>query len=641
MVVGGEESTPGAGVVDKDSALAAASIPTLLMCLAHLTGDDRWIEAPYLPVRDVSLFHDESGGLPESVQQEVRDAMSTVLDEVADGRRRPAPAPDDDRMVRMMRACVAEEVAPEYAPLMREELGLVDRDVHWNGEPAPRPGFRVLVVGAGFAGICASIKLAALGIPHVVVDKNPDLGGTWFDNDYPSAGVDTPNHFYSYSFAPNPRWRHYFSKRAEIRAYAGEVADRHGVRERTRFGTAVESMTWSESRSQWDVEMSFPGGRLIESYDVVISAVGQLNRPNLAPAKGIESYRGPWFHSAKWDPSVDLTGRRVAVVGTGASAMQFLPTVADTAGHVTVFQRSPQWVRPNADYHRAVDDETLWLMENVPHYGRWYRFGLFWRFGDGLLRTLRRDPEWEHPERSMNRSNDRHRRQLTEYLERELEGRPDLVTKCLPDYPPYGKRILVDNHWYSTIRRPNVDLVTAGVERITATGIVDTDGTEREFDAIILATGFEAGRLLAPIGIRGRSGTPLAEVWGDDDPRAYLGISVPDYPNMFVLVGPNTFVAHGGSIIFQAECAMRHVAGALVRMCEEGIASVEVRRDVHDDYNARVDAEHGQLVWSHPGMRTWYRNAAGRVFSPMPWRFVDYWQMTHDYDPADYVEVPR
>lgn len=611
------------------------------MCLAHITGDDRWLEEPYRPERDVNLFHDETGGLTPSVQAEVREAMAAVLDELESGLRPMPSVPDPDRMVRMMSTCVAEDVSPEYAPLMLEELGLVDRDVHWTTKPAIPSGFRVLVIGAGFAGLCASIKLATLGIPHVVVEKNSDLGGTWFDNDYPDAGVDTPNHFYSYSFAPNPRWRHYFSKRAEIRAYADAVARDHGITDLIRFRTSVESMTWSDTRAEWDVEMTFPGGRLIESYPVVITAVGQLNRPNLAPARGIESYKGPWFHSAKWDSSVNLTGRRVAVVGTGASAMQFLPTVAERAAHVTVYQRSPQWVRPNADYHREVSPETIWLMENVPHYARWYRFGLFWRFGDGLLRTLRRDPEWPHPEKSMNRSNDRHRRQLTDHLESELAGRPDLITKCLPDYPPYGKRILVDNNWYATLRRDNVDLVTSALDHVTATGIVDADGVERQFDAIILATGFEAGRLLAPIEIRGRSGTPLRDVWGDDDPRAHLGISVPDYPNMFVLVGPNTFVAHGGSIIFQAECAMRHVAGALVRMCEEKISAIEVRREVHDEYNARVDAEHADLVWSHPGMRNWYRNSAGRVFSPMPWRFVDYWQMTHDYDPDDYLEERR
>jgi 4-hydroxyacetophenone monooxygenase len=279
----------------------------------------------------------------------------------------------------------------------------------------------------------------------------------------------------------------------------------------------------------------------------------------------------------------------------------------------------------------------MWLLENMPFYAQWYRFGLFWRFGDGLLRTLRRDPEWQFPERSMNRHNDRHREQLTEHLLQELEGRTDLIDKCLPDYPPYGKRILVDNNWYSTLRRDNVHLVTSAVDHVTNTGIIDADGDKHDFDVIILATGFQAGNLLSPIDIRGVSGIPLRDVWGVDDPRAYLGITVPDYPNMFVLVGPNTFVAHGGSIIYQAECEMRYVTDCIRHMVENGISSVEVKQDVHDEYNKRVDAEHDQLVWSHSGLHSWYRNSKGRVFSPMPWRFVDYWQMTHDFNESEYT----
>jgi 4-hydroxyacetophenone monooxygenase len=374
-----------------------------------------------------------------------------------------------------------------------------------------------------------------------------------------------------------------------------------------------------------------------EEFSAVITAVGQLNRPNLAPARGIENFNGDWFHSAHWNHSVDLSGKRVAVIGTGASAMQFMPTLAATAGDVTIFQRSPQWVRPNNDYHRTVSENTMWLLENMPFYAQWYRFGLFWRFGDGLLRTLRRDPQWQFPERSMNRHNDRHREQLTEHLLQELEGRADLIEKCLPGYPPYGKRILVDNNWYSTLRRDNVHLVTSAVDHVTNTGIIDADGDKHDFDVIILATGFQAGNLLSPIDIRGVSGIPLRDVWGVDDPRAYLGITVPDYPNMFVLVGPNTFVAHGGSIIYQAECEMRYVTDCIRHMVENGISSVEVKQDVHDEYNKRVDAEHDQLVWSHSGLHSWYRNSKGRVFSPMPWRFVDYWQMTHDFNESEYT----
>ena len=619
-----------------------ASIPTLLMCLAQITGDDHWLQEPYLPRRDTNLFHDETGGLPSAVQDEVRNAARQVLQDIANNSRSIPHDIDIERFNRMMNVCVAEDVAPEYAPMLLEELGFVNRDVQWSTPSVSPNGFKVLIIGAGFAGICAAIKLQALGIPYVVVEKNSDIGGTWFDNNYPDAGVDTPNHFYSYSFAPNTKWKHYFSKRSDIWQYARDVAEKFNIISYIRFSTEVTTMKWNVESQTWTATITNSAQTKDEEFSAVITAVGQLNRPNLAPARGIENFNGDWFHSAHWNHSVDLSGKRVAVIGTGASAMQFMPTLAATAGDVTIFQRSPQWVRPNNDYHRTVSENTMWLLENMPFYAQWYRFGLFWRFGDGLLRTLRRDPEWQFPERSMNRHNDRHREQLTEHLLQELEGRTDLIDKCLPDYPPYGKRILVDNNWYKTLRQDNVYLITSAVDYVTTTGIVDALGDKHEFDVIILATGFQAGNLLSPIDIRGVSGTPLREVWGVDDPRAYLGITVPDYPNMFVLVGPNTFVAHGGSIIYQAECEMRYVTDCIRHMVENGISSVEVKQDVHDEYNKRVDAEHDQLVWSHSGLHSWYRNSKGRVFSPMPWRFVDYWQMTHAFNESEYtVTVKR
>jgi 4-hydroxyacetophenone monooxygenase len=612
------------------------------MCLAQITGDEKWLREPYLPRRDTNLFHDETGGLPVDVQDEVRQAMAAVLDELNAGTRTVPTGINDELFVKMMRTCVAEQVAPEYAPMLLEELGFVDRDVHWSTAIPPDlpEGFRVLVIGAGFAGICAAIKLSQLGIPYVVVEKNPDIGGTWFDNNYPEAGVDTPNHFYSYSFAPNSRWNNYFSKRAEISQYAHDVADRHNIISNMQFSTEVSSLHWNNDRKTWAASIVSAGNTRSEEFPIVITAVGQLNRPNLAPAQGIENFTGAWFHSSQWDHSIDLAGKRVAVIGTGASAMQFMRSVADSAGDVTIYQRSPQWIRPNSDYHRTVSDSTKWLLENVPFYAEWYRFGLFWRFGDGLLSTLRRDPEWPYPERSMNRHNDRHREQMTDFILAELDGRLDLVEKCLPTYPPYGKRMLVDNEWFPTLRRNNVHLVPEAVDHISATGIVDASGTSADFDVIILATGFQAGNLLSPIDIRGKSGTALREVWSTDNPKAYLGITVPDYPNMFMMVGPNTFVAHGGSIIFQAECAMRYISDCLVTMVEQNITSVEVLTAVHDEYNERIDDEHNELVWAHPGLHSWYRNAQGRVFSPMPWRFVDYWKMTHDFDQSEYVVTP-
>ena len=507
------------------------------MCLAQITGDDRWLQEPFLPRRDTNLFHDETGGLPTEIQDEVRSNARQVLQELSDNSRHVPLEVNLERFTRMMRVCVAEDVAPEYAPMLLEELGFVNRDVQWSTPSVSPNGFKVLIIGAGFAGICAAIKLQALGIAYEVVEKNSDIGGTWFDNNYPDAGVDTPNHFYSYSFAPNTKWKHYFSKRSDIWQYARDVAEKFNIISHIRFSTEVTTMKWNVESQTWTATITNSAQTKDEEFSAVITAVGQLNRPNLAPARGIENFNGDWFHSAHWNHSVDLSGKRVAVIGTGASAMQFMPTLAATAGDVTIFQRSPQWVRPNNDYHRTVSENTMWLLENMPFYAQWYRFGLFWRFGDGLLRTLRRDPEWQFPERSMNRHNDRHREQLTEHLLQELEGRTDLIDKCLPDYPPYGKRILVDNNWYSTLRRDNVHLITSAVDRVTNTGIIDADGDKHDFDVIILATGFQAGNLLSPIDIRGVSGTPLRDVWGVDDPRAYLGITVPDYPNMFVLVG--------------------------------------------------------------------------------------------------------
>lgn len=624
--------------VDRQAALDGASIPTLVMCLAQITDDPRWLTDRYRAARDTNLFADESGGLSTLVQGEVRSAMALLLDELAAGSRVLPENFDSSAVPRMMSVCLGEEVPPEYTAMMAEETRLTDRDVHWTGEPpAARETFRVLIIGAGFSGLCAAIKLDRLGIGWTLADKNADLGGTWFENTYPDAGVDTPNHFYSYSFAPNSRWTGYFSKRDEIWNYSRDVAERFGITNRISFNTSVVSTVWDESSGSWIVVLKGPDdGLSSQSFNAVITATGQLNRPKIPHIPGLDEFAGEWFHTAAWQHGVSLTGRRIAVVGTGASAMQLLPKVAAEAAHVTVFQRSPQWVRPSQDYHRTVTPEMVWLLENVPFYANWYRFGLLWRFGDGLLSSLRRDPDWPHPERSMNRRNDRHRDQMAAYIVEELGSRSDLIDKAMPDYPPYGKRILVDNHWFKTLLRDNVSLVTSAVDHVDGTAVVATDGTRHDVDVIILATGFEAGKLLSPIDVRGRSGASISDVWGDDDPRAYLGITVPDYPNLFCLLGPGTGIAHGGSAIFQAECQMRYVTDCLVKMIEGGISAIEVRPDIHDEFNMRFDAEHAELVWSHPGMRNWYRNDRGRVFGPMPWRLVDYWAMTHDADLSEY-----
>jgi 4-hydroxyacetophenone monooxygenase len=622
-----------------EAALGHASVPTLLMCLAQLTEDDKWLAEPYLPVRDTQLFADESGGLSEHVQDEVRREIATVLAELESGERRLPAEPGPERLVKMMSVCLGEEVGEEYAAMFMEEMGIRDRDVHWaDAEPGDAPGeLSVLVIGAGLSGVLAAVKLARLGIDFQVMEKNPDLGGTWFENTYPECGVDTPNHFYSYSFETRQDWTRYFSKRDEILGYIRSVADRYSIRERITFDSEVTRLDWDEAAAKWVATIQGPGGSRTVRARTVITGVGQLNRPKISAIPGLASFTGSAFHSARWPRELDLRGKRVAVIGTGASAVQLLRSVAARAAQVTVYQRSPQWIKPSPDYHRLVIDEAMWCIANIPYYERWYRFQLFWRFGDGLLKSVRRDPHWPFPDRSMNQRNERHRLQMVDYIRHELRGREDLLAKTVPGYPPYGKRILVDNDWYRTLRRDNVELVTEAVSSVDGQDVVTDTGARRAADVLILATGFEAGRMLWPMEIRGRSGRPLSEVWGEDDPRAYLGVTMPDYPNLFCLYGPNTNLAHGGSVIFQVECQVRYITSCLTTMCERGIATVEVRRDVHDEYNDKLDAEHSELVWAHPGVTSWYRNAQGRVFSPMPWRMVDYWAMTHDVNLEDYL----
>ncbi len=621
------------------AALQQASVPTLLMCLAQITQDPRWLQPPFQPKRDITIFAEVSGGLSPEAQQTVRDAMAQVLDELASGARTLPPLPADERMATMMSVCLGEPLPAEYLPMALEEMGFADRRLDWRAAPSPErlAHFKVLVIGAGFSGLCAAHRLQQLGIRFELIEKNTDLGGTWFENTYPEAGVDTPNHFYSYSFAPNLGWSSNYAKRDEVWDYQRRVADELDLRRHIELGVEASALQWHKDRGQWQIDTTAADGSQHSRWaDAVITAVGQLNRPKLTSIPGLTSFTGPHWHSAQWRHDVPLAGQDVAIIGTGASAMQFLRSVADVAQSVTVFQRSPQWARPPQDYHGTVSPEARWLLDRVPYYYAWYRFGLMWRFGDGLLPTVRRDPTWPHPERAMNHRNDSQRRQLTEYLQGELADRPDLLAKCLPSYPPYGKRILIDNGWYQALKRPNVKLVTEAVDHVDGSHIVDASGQRHQADVLLLATGFEPGKMLGPLVVRGRSGVPLQQVWGDDNPRAYLGVTVPDYPNLFVLTGPNTGLAHGGSLIFVSECQVRYVTAMLREMLETGATRVEVTQAAHDDYNQRVDAEHAELVWTHPGMRNWYRNAAGRVFSPMPWRLVDYWQMTRAPELAHY-----
>lgn len=625
---------------DLPSAIAEGDIRVLLMVLVHMTGDMKWLAPPYMPRRDIRLIPDPEAGVPRETQDEIRAA---VLKLFANGEPEPAITdPGDELMLTMMRACLGENVAPEYAPLMREEMGFVPRDARWK---TPPPAERlqqdhVLIIGAGVCAIALGVGLGRLGIPYTIVEKNAELGGTWYINRYPGCGVDTPNHSYSFSFGARNQWTRYFAQREELLDYLKKVALEHDVCSHIRFNTKLTSSRWDESRRRWISTLETGNGAETFESAVLVSAIGQLNDPSRARFKGEEDFAGTIFHSAMWSDDIRVDGKHVAVIGTGATAMQLVPSIADRVASVTVYQRSAQWSRPVAGYSDPISEGARWLLAHLPFYVQWYRFNMFWRYGDGLLPFLRKDPDWPHPERAVNKGNDRHREELTNFIRSELKDRPDLIEKCVPTYPPYGKRILLDNGWFRTLTRPNVELVTDPIDHFARDGIVAADGQMRPADIIVVSTGFKVTEMAARLNITGRDGRNLADVWAGDNPTAYLGLTVPDFPNFFCMLGPNSGPAHGGSVIFQSECQSRYITACLVDMIEHGVAAIDVRQEVHDRYVREVDREHEQMIWTHPGMTTYYRNSRGRVFSAMPWRFVDYWRMTHDPDLSLYRQTP-
>lgn len=634
------DRSTGVGAERLRAAVTAANLPTLLMVLYQLTGDRRWLRAPYRPSRIKGMGEHNLGGFDDQVQREIREAAVDAVLAWYDGVPAAAPAPTGDLLVEMMSTSVGEPVPPEYEPMMAREMGFVT--------PAPRKprtdreehDFSVIVIGAGISGLIAARALRQAGISYTMLEKNHQVGGTWLENRYPGCGVDTPSYFYSFSFFPR-QWSTHFGKRDEVLSYVQEMAAEHDLLKSIRFGMEVLAASYDEPERGWLVRARDQHGRE-HTYraNAVISAVGQLNRPQLPDIAGMDRFRGELFHSARWPEDLDLRGKRVTVVGSGASAMQIVPAIADDVAELTVLQRSPQWAAPNENYFAPVGSDVHWLMENVPYYHEWYRFRLAWTFGDKVHQSLQVDPEWPHKQRSVNATNDGHRSFFTRYIERQMAGREDLLDKVLPTYPPFGKRMLLDNGWFATLRRPHVELLNDRVAEVTETGFRTADGHERETDVLVFATGFQAKRPLHPMDLHGRSGRSIRQLWGDDDAHAYLGIVTPDFPNLFILYGPNTNLGHGGSYIWISECQVRYVADLLCQMIERRIAAVECRPDVNEEYNRRVDEAHASMIWTHPGMDTWYRNERGRVVTNMPWRIVDYFGMTEQADLSDFLVEP-
>jgi 4-hydroxyacetophenone monooxygenase len=572
------------------------------------------------------------------VRAEIRGAALDLLGAMA-GQIPAVYDPGNRLMLEMMRQCMNENIAEPYAPMMREEMGLTPRDALWSSPPPAQQlaAMHVLIVGAGASGLILGARLKRLGIRYTLLEQASDVGGTWRDNRYPGCAVDTPNHAYSFSLGGRYRWRSYFSARAQLFDYMRRAAHEFGVHQDIRFQTKVSAARWDAASNHWIVSVVGPRGQETIMANALVSCIGQFGLPQIPSIDGLESFRGQKFHTTEWPEDLDLMGKRLAIIGTGASAMQIVPSIAAEVAQLDIYQRSPQWVRPIPRFHDALSDNAQWLLQHVPFYAAWFRFAMLWRYGDGLLPHLKKDPGWPYPERSLNRVNDKHRQEMLDYMLGELGDRNDLIRKCVPNYPPYGKRILLDNGWFRTLRRPNVDLITEPINRVVADGVVTQDCRLHPADILVFSTGFKMTQMTARLNVTGIGSRNLAHVWGDDNATAHLGITVPGFPNLFITQGPATGLGHGGSAICQAESQARYISAMLVKMIEHDIAAVDVRQEVHDAFVAEVDARHAELIWTHPGMSTYYRNRYGRVVSATPFSLVEYWTMTHDPKLEEYT----
>ena len=474
----------------------------------------------------------------------------------------------------------------------------------------------IAIVGAGFGGVGAAVMLRRAGYHDVrVFERGERVGGVWHHNTYPGAACDVPSHLYEFSFEPNPRWSRRYAPQAEIQAYLEDVARRHGVLDRIHTGVEVQQARWEEERSKWVLQTSAGP----HEADVLLTACGQLSVPSTPPLAGLEDFAGPVFHTARWRHDVDLAGKRVAVVGTGCSAIQTVPAIQPIASQIDVYQRSPGWTFPKMDY--AYRERTKRLFERFPVVQRLDRAAIFAFMELGAAGMTNR--RWIlRPFRAVARSQ----------INRAIKD-PELRRKVTPTDEVGCKRLMLTDAWYPTLTRPNVELITDPIAEVTPGGVRTRDGTERPADVIVLATGFKSHAFVAPMEITGSGGRSLAEEWGAV-PRAYLGMSVPGFPNMFLLYGPNTN-GGTGSVIYTTEAAANHVISALEELDRSDERRIEIRRAVAEGFDRELRAALEGTVW-HTGCTNWYVDADGNDPSQWPWLWSAYRRRTERITPGAY-----
>lgn len=616
------------------SKLDAAECPALLMVTAHLTGDPSVLKPEWRP----SLASLPLGNYSAEASAEIR---AFCLARLESGHIEPAlvsSRPDPAVFKAIVQWSLGDFTDDEFA-MIEDMLQLDGEDTRapqWSAEKSARSAVSdVAVIGSGLSGLLAGLRLKQAGVPFVIYERGDELGGTWYFNNYPNCRIDVPSHIYTYSFDPYD-WSSHFSLQSVMEQYLNEFADKNGLREHIRFNTEVVSAVWNAETATWTLSLRDDQGTEDKQHSSVISAVGQLNKPAIPSIRGSETFEGPQFHSAEWNHDVDFTGKRVAVIGSGASALQFGPAVAQVAEHVTVFQRTPPWLLDSPHLRQDFSDDERWLFLNLPHYRAWYRLSIFIPKVHGQLAEATVDPDYPPTEFAISAANDALRQMFTEYLENQIENDEWLRPHVVPDYPPGAKRIIRDDGtWMKMLRSENVSLVAGGIKEIVPDGIITEDGKHVPLDVILYGTGFKASDFLLPMSVKGENGVEIQDVW-DGNAAAYMGVTVPGFPNFFIMYGPNTGVVVHANLVFFMECQANYIMEALRFAAENKLEAVSLKPDVYAQYCQEINDANALRAWGWSGVSSWYKNDLGR--SPIMWPFStsDYWARTKTFTPEHY-----
>ncbi|WP_164857376.1 flavin-containing monooxygenase [Sphingomonas crocodyli] len=611
------------------SAVAALDPIVALLALVHLTGDRTLLrtlggEFDGVPRGGAqSSFNPRDTGKPKELDPAVDADIRARL--IAAMESNPNPIitqPDRALFQQMADFCIGMPLKPDATAMGREQAGFSRDEGAAEAKRVPPEGFKVFVLGGGMAGLIAGIKLKAAGFDFQIAERWDAIGGTWMVNRYPHVAVDTPSVQYSLSFEQNASWTKYYPRGPEYRAYLDRVADKYQIRDKIAFNTTMTGCHWDDDRNLWTITCTQDGKEVVYEANAVVVAIGFLSRPSFPDVPGLDSFAGPVLHSGNWDDNVQIEGKKVLVVGTGATAAQLATNLGGRADHLTIVQRQPNYMMPDQKTLKEVDPDERWALEHIPFVTQWRRFQSLVSLLTLPISPAVIDPDYRARTGGVSAINEGAKQVSLRYIAEKFADRPDLKAKVTPDFPFFAKRPILDCGYYDTLKRPNVDLVEGSLARVEPDGVVLKDGTRIACDVLALATGWTLD-YMSNLDIRGRGGRKLSDTWAEY-PFAYKGLEVPGFPNFFVTSGPNSALTSSHTTL--AEQQIHYIVETLKLMVDEEFAAVEVTQEACDAYNRDLEKRLEQTIWIQSGTaHGYYRHATGRIVLGYPGTNLEYW----------------